>query len=79
MARRSALVSLLAIACVAVMQPLLAQNRAAKPLTIYVVDVEGGNGVLFVTFVVHTVFVSSWFLLPLISSRSLRRPRDTSY
>ncbi len=49
MARRSALVSLLAIACVAAMQPVLAQNRAARPLTIYVVDVEGGNGVLFVS------------------------------
>ena len=47
MARRSALVSLLAIACLAA--PSLAQNRAAKPLTIYVVDVEGGNGVLFVS------------------------------
>jgi beta-lactamase superfamily II metal-dependent hydrolase len=27
----------------------LAQNRAAKPLTIYVVDVEGGNATLFVS------------------------------
>src|SRR5262245_17081236 len=42
-----ALLSLAAIACLAA--PALAQNRAAKPLTIYVVDVEGGNGVLFVS------------------------------
>ncbi|PYR80487.1 MAG: MBL fold metallo-hydrolase [Acidobacteria bacterium] len=47
MARKVALVSLLAIACVAGLA--LAQNRAARPLTIYVVDVEGGNGVLFVS------------------------------
>src|SRR5512132_1253586 len=42
-----ALVSLLAAAFLAT--PVWAQNRAAKPLTIYVVDVEGGNGVLFVS------------------------------
>ena len=42
-----ALLSLAAVACLAA--PALAQNRAAKPLTIYVVDVEGGNGVLFVS------------------------------
>jgi glyoxylase-like metal-dependent hydrolase (beta-lactamase superfamily II) len=35
------------VACLAA--PALAQNRAARPLTIYVVDVEGGNGVLFVS------------------------------
>jgi beta-lactamase superfamily II metal-dependent hydrolase len=38
---------LLALACSAA--PALAQNRAGKPLTIYVVDVEGGNAVLFVS------------------------------
>src|SRR5919108_1915635 len=47
MNRRRALVSMLAVACLAA--PALAQNRAAKPLTIYVVDVEGGNAVLFVS------------------------------
>src|SRR3954470_13725065 len=38
---------LLALACAAL--PASAQNRAAKPLTIYVVDVEGGNAVLFIS------------------------------
>jgi len=47
MARKSALLTLLAVVCL--VAPALAQNRAAKPLTIYVVDVEGGNGVLFVS------------------------------
>jgi beta-lactamase superfamily II metal-dependent hydrolase len=42
-----ALLSLVALGCLAA--PAVAQNRAAKPLTIYVVDVEGGNGVLFVS------------------------------
>jgi beta-lactamase superfamily II metal-dependent hydrolase len=46
MATTRALVSLVALACVAT--PAFAQSRAAKPLTIYVVDVEGGNAVLFV-------------------------------
>src|SRR4029078_6573087 len=44
---KSALVLMLGFACLAA--PALAQSRAAKPLTIYVVDVEGGNGVLFVS------------------------------
>jgi beta-lactamase superfamily II metal-dependent hydrolase len=44
---KRALLALAAVVCVAA--PALAQNRAAKPLTIYVVDVEGGNGVLFVS------------------------------
>ena len=33
----------------AVAAPMLAQNRAAKPLMIYVIDVEGGNATLFVS------------------------------
>ena len=36
------------LACLAA-PAAFAQNRAARPLTIYVVDVEGGNGVLFVS------------------------------
>ena len=44
---RTTIACLLALACSAV--PALAQNRAAKPLTIYVVDVEGGNATLFVS------------------------------
>src|SRR5437762_1194588 len=44
---KRALLALVAMACVAA--AAIAQNRAAKPLTIYVVDVEGGNGVLFVS------------------------------
>jgi len=46
---RRILLALATVVCVAAMQPVLAQNRAARPLTIYVVDVEGGNGVLFVS------------------------------
>ena len=41
------LLAIAAVACLAV--PAVAQNRATKPLTIYIVDVEGGNGVLFVS------------------------------
>src|SRR5258705_4783974 len=43
------IVPFLAVACLAA-APALAQNRAAaKPLTIYVIDVEGGNATLFVS------------------------------
>ena len=44
---RTTFVCLLAIAALAA--PALAQTRGAKPLEIYVVDVEGGNATLFVT------------------------------
>ena len=44
---KRALLALAAVACLAA--PALAQNRGGKPLTIYVVDVEGGNAVLFVS------------------------------
>jgi beta-lactamase superfamily II metal-dependent hydrolase len=44
---RTLVVSLLALACLA--SPAFAQNRAGKPLDIYVIDVEGGNATLFVT------------------------------
>src|SRR5882672_10893252 len=47
MARTSAIVALAAVACLAA--PAAAQNRGAKPLTIYVIDVEGGNATLFVS------------------------------
>jgi competence protein ComEC len=46
---KRALIALAAVVCVAAYVVAFAQNRAAKPLTIYVVDVEGGNGVLFVS------------------------------
>src|SRR4051794_10938115 len=42
-----ALLALTATACLAA--PAFAQNRAGRPLTIYVLDVEGGNSVLFVS------------------------------
>ncbi len=42
-----ALLALTAIACLAA--PAFAQTRTARPLTIYVLDVEGGNSVLFVS------------------------------
>ncbi len=44
---RTTIACLFALACVTA--PALAQTRAAKPLAIYVVDVEGGNATLFVT------------------------------
>jgi competence protein ComEC len=44
---KRAILALAASACLAA--PALAQNRAAKPLTIYVIDVEGGNATLFVS------------------------------
>src|SRR5262245_27345801 len=44
---RITIACLLAVVCTAA--PALAQNRATKPLTIYVVDVEGGNATLFVS------------------------------
>jgi len=44
---RTTVVSMLAVAALAA--PALAQNRASKPLTIYIVDVEGGNATLFVS------------------------------
>ena len=47
MSATRAFVSLAAILCIAT--PALSQNRATKPLTIYVVDVEGGNATLFVS------------------------------
>jgi competence protein ComEC len=54
---RTWFVCLLAITCVAA--PALAQNRAAKPLEIYVVDVEGGNATLFVTPSGETVLIDT--------------------
>ena len=44
---RTTIACLLAVACS--VAPALAQSRAAKPLQIYVIDVEGGNGTLFVS------------------------------
>ena len=44
---RTTIACLLALACLAT--PAFAQTRTAKPLEIYVVDVEGGNATLFVT------------------------------
>ena len=43
---RTTIACLLTVACFAA--PALAQTRTAKPLEIYVVDVEGGNATLFV-------------------------------
>jgi glyoxylase-like metal-dependent hydrolase (beta-lactamase superfamily II) len=43
---RTTIACLLAVACSAA--PALAQSRTAKPLQIYVIDVEGGNATLFV-------------------------------
>src|SRR5438067_8811779 len=44
---RPTMLILLAIVCA--VSPAVAQNRTANTLDIYVVDVEGGNAVLFVT------------------------------
>ena len=39
--------------------PALAQTRAARPLQIYVVDVEGGNAALFVTPAGESVLIDT--------------------
>ena len=44
---RTTIACLLAVACC--VAPALAQSRTAKPLQIYVIDVEGGNATLFVS------------------------------
>jgi len=44
---RTTIACLLAVACS--VAPALAQSRTAKPLQIYVIDVEGGNATLFVS------------------------------
>jgi len=54
---RTTFVCLLAIVSLAA--PVLAQNRAAKPLDIYVIDVEGGNATLFVTPSGETVLIDT--------------------
>ena len=54
---RTALACLLALAWTAA--PALAQNRPANQLTIYVVDVEGGNATLFVTPSGETVLIDT--------------------
>src|SRR5262249_53846034 len=54
---RTTFVCLLAI--VSLTAPALAQNRAAKPLDIYVLDVEGGNATLFVTPSGETVLIDT--------------------
>jgi competence protein ComEC len=54
---RKVIVSLLAVACLAA--PAFAQSRGAKPLEMYVVDVEGGNATLFVTPSGETVLIDT--------------------
>src|SRR6266850_4701234 len=54
---RTTIVCLLTLASFAV--PALAQNRGAKPLEIYIVDVEGGNATLFVTPSGETVLIDT--------------------
>ena len=54
---RTTIACLLALACSAA--PALAQTRTAKPLEIYVVDVEGGNATLFLTPSGETVLIDT--------------------
>ena len=54
---RTIVVCLLALASLAA--PALAQNRSTNQLTIYVVDVEGGNATLFVTPSGETVLIGT--------------------
>src|SRR5882672_5060344 len=54
---RATIVCLLTLASFAV--PALAQNRGAKSLEIYVIDVEGGNATLFVTPSGETVLIDT--------------------
>src|SRR5262245_21366212 len=53
---RGALILLVLVASIAF---VLAQSPAAKPLTVYVVDVEGGNATLFVTPAGESVLIDS--------------------
>jgi competence protein ComEC len=54
---RTTIACLVAVACF--LAPALAQTRAAKPLEIYIVDVEGGNATLFVTPSGETVLIDT--------------------
>jgi len=54
---RTPIACLLALACL--VAPAFAQTRTAKPLEIYVVDVEGGNATLFVTPSGETVLIDT--------------------
>src|SRR6476620_8886927 len=54
---RTTVVCLLALVSLAA--PALAQNRAAKPLDIYLIDVEGGNATLFVPPSGETVLIDT--------------------
>jgi competence protein ComEC len=54
---RTTIACLIAVACSAA--PALAQTRTAKPLEIYIVDVEGGNATLFVTPSGETVLIDT--------------------
>jgi competence protein ComEC len=54
---RTTIACLIAVACFAA--PALAQTRTAKPLEIYIVDVEGGNATLFVTPSGETVLIDT--------------------
>ena len=55
---RTTIACLIAVACSAA-APALAQTRTAKPLEIYIVDVEGGNATLFVTPSGETVLIDT--------------------
>jgi beta-lactamase superfamily II metal-dependent hydrolase len=73
---RTTLVCLLALVSLAA--PALAQNRAGKPLEIYVVDVEGGNATLFVTPSGETVLIDTGNgarRRPAMRPASWKRPR----
>ncbi len=54
---RTTIACLFAVACFSA--PALAQTRTAKPLEIYIVDVEGGNATLFVTPSGETVLIDT--------------------
>src|SRR5205809_5019935 len=68
---RATFVCLLAAACLAA--PAAAQTRAAKPLEIYVVDVEGGNATLFVPPSGESVLIDSGNVAPEAAIRDADR------
>ena len=68
---RTSLACLLAVACSAA--AVLGQTRAAKPLTIYVIDVEGGNATLFVAPTGESLLMDTGNVGPVAAPRDAGR------
>ena len=70
---RTTITCLLAVACFTA--PALAQTRAAKPLAIYVIDVEGGNATLFVSPTGESLLIDTGNGGAIAAPRDAGRPR----